>query len=222
VHTGGHRGHHGVSGRKTSSEFHAGRLHKSYVRSVLPHGRFLEDDRTHSDRTRRTDFLPVKQVRQPQDHQITVIGRPRRGRPGGCGCGGCTVQGGRRRTVGAKQRHVVGEHRREAVRVLRTAEEPTGGAGTSTVRAATVRAAKASAGTVHAHPAANPAAVLPTATASHTHVGPNAQKPCVRQPVVGVRRPQDEVHGSKWDLGSRGSTGSCAGSHSKCRGQETT
>jgi len=83
------------------------------------------------------------------------------------------MQGGCRRQV-ANQRHVVGEHRREAVRVLRTAEEPTGGAGTATVPAATVRAATAPAATVHTCPTANPAAILPTATARHAHVGPNA------------------------------------------------
>jgi len=84
------------------------------------------------------------------------------------------LQGGRGRPAGARQRHVLGGHRGEAGRVLRTAEESTGDVGPTTVSAAVVRAATAPAAGVPARPAADPAAVLSTAAARYDDVGSDA------------------------------------------------
>jgi len=127
------------------------------------------------------------------------------------------VQSGRGRPAGAWQRHVLGGHRREVGSVLRTAKEPTRDVGPATVPAAVVRAATAPAAGVPARPAADPAAVLPTAAARYDDVGPDAQESSVRQTAVLVRRPQNNARRHlKRNIGrsacGRGSTGSSTGS----------
>jgi len=105
----------------------------------------------------------------------------------------CRGRAGDREARG-RQRHRAGGalrgRRREADRVLRTAEGPAGVAGPATVPAAAVRTAAAPAAAVPAHAATDPAAVLPTAGARHADVRPAAQEPGVREPAGRVRRPE--------------------------------